>query len=96
MKINGYASAAADLALRSKTDGTGTSGSSPDSSAVQASAEDTTSFSSGTASVHAFTEIALGSNGRAGKIAALQQSVQSGEYTVDPVQIASALANAKI
>lgn len=96
MKIDGYASPAADLALPPKTVVTGTSGSSPDSSAVQASAEDTTSFSSGTASVQAFTEAALGSSERAGKIASLQQLVQSGKYTVDPVQIASALANAKV
>lgn len=95
MKIDGYASAAADLALPPKTEVAGTSGNSPDGSAVQATAEDTTSFSYGTASVQALTEAALGSSERAGKVASLRQAVQSGEYTVDPVQIASALANAK-
>lgn len=62
----------------------------------QVSTEDTTSFASGVSSVQALTDVALDTTSRATKIASLQQAVRSGQYTVDPAQIAAALSKADV
>lgn len=100
MKLSGYGSAAAESAPPLKTSVAGliesSATSSTTSSRTPKNAEDTTSLSSGTASVRALTEAAFGSVSRADKVAALQQAVQSGRYTTDPVEIASALSRERV
>lgn len=64
--------------------------------AQKASTEDTLSFTSSIDSAQALTNEAFNTSLRALKIASLQQAVRSGQYTVDPANIATAMLKAVV
>lgn len=97
MKINAYGASPAE-STPSLTNGVAdaTKGSTAGYNTQHVSSEDTTSLTTGVASVLALTDVAFDTSSRAAKIAALEQSVRSGQYTIDPTQIAGALSKAEV
>ena len=97
MRLDGYRSAITESSHALKT-GAADKTSSPTSglSVQRAATEDTTHLSFGAASVQTLTQAAFDTTSRAAKIASLQQAVRSGEYSVEPATIASALAKTDV
>lgn len=97
MKIDAYGSATTESASSLTTSVADTVRSrSAGHHVQQVHTEDTTSFTSGAASVQALTDAAFATTSRAARIASLQQTVRSGQYTVDPATIAAALSQADV
>ena len=97
MKVNAYGASLIDLSPSLTTSGDDTTPrGTADYNMQQISSEDTTSLTSGVASVQALTDAAFDTTARTTRIASLQQVFQSGQYTVDPAAIAAALSKAVV
>lgn len=95
MKIDAYGASATEFSRSLNTSGADTTKSSTTGANIQqVSTEDTTSFASGSASVQDLTNAAFDTTSRAAKIASLQHAVRSGQYAIDPANIAAALSKA--
>jgi flagellar biosynthesis anti-sigma factor FlgM len=67
-----------------------------DSTATTSAQDDWTSFQSDTASVQSLTSQALNfPEVRQGTVDALRQSVESGQYSIDPTKIATAISSSQ-
>lgn len=94
MKIDAYGASATEFSRSLNTSGADTKSSTTGANIQQVSTEDTTSFASGSASVQDLTNAAFDTTSRAAKLASLQQAVRSGQYAIDPANIAAALSKA--
>ena len=97
MKINAYGSLLTESTPSLNASTAGTIRSSTAFHDVEpVPAEDSTSLTSSMASVQALTDAAFDTTSRTATVAALRQTVQSGQYTIDPARIAAALSKADV